>query len=260
VRETLSEDDKVVRRLHAEEVLKLNLASLDCAWPRETGTKHGGGAEPRTAKKARKPEVLELKEKPAAPSPKKAEKPQAPASSSSSERAKGSSNANLKGRRPASKKAAAQPAPTASARARLTREASVVDAPSIGPKTAGKLSLIGVKTVGDLLEVSPEDAAARIKQGHINARIIKDWQAQALLACTVPDLPALGAQLLVGAGVSSVDDLASADPDFLVDAIAMFAASGDGERALRGQAPPDRERLKSWIEAALVICENRSAA
>jgi nucleotidyltransferase/DNA polymerase involved in DNA repair len=135
-----------------------------------------------------------------------------------------------------------------------------VDAPSIGPKTAGKLSLIGVKTVGDLLEVSPEDAAARIKQGHINARIIRDWQAQALLACTVPGLSTLGAQLLVGAGVSGVEDLASADPDFLVDAFAMFAASGEGERALRGQSLPDRARLKSWIEAAQLICGNRSAA
>ena len=83
---------------------------------------------------------------------------------------------------------------------------------------------------------------------------------QALLACTVPELSALGAQLLVGAGVSSVDDLAAADPDFLVDAIAMFAASDEGERALRGQPVPDRDRLKFWIEAALTICENRTAA
>ena len=81
-----------------------------------------------------------------------------------------------------------------------------------------------------------------------------------MLACTVPELSALGAQLLVGAGVSSIDDLAAADPDFLVDAIAMFVASDEGERALRGQSPPDRERLKSWIEAALFICENRTAA
>ncbi|HEY7800595.1 MAG TPA: zinc dependent phospholipase C family protein, partial [Hyphomonadaceae bacterium] len=83
VRETLSEDDKVVRRLHAEEVLKVNLATLDAAWPRETGTKNGQGAESRSAgKKKRRPApVLELRtpapETPkrpdaAAPAPKKA--------------------------------------------------------------------------------------------------------------------------------------------------------------------------------------------
>src|SRR6185295_10364997 len=111
------------------------------------------------------------------------------------------------------------------------REASVVDAPSIGPKTAGRLNVIGVKTVGDLLQLSADDAAKQIKASHINAQAIRDWQAQALLACTVPDLNGTAAQLLVGAGVSSVEDLASADADFLRDAIEMFAASQDGERA-----------------------------
>ena len=61
------------------------------------------------------------------------------------------------------------------------REASVVDAPSIGPKTAGRLHVIGVKTVGDLLQLSADDAAKQIKASHINAQVIRDWQAQALL-------------------------------------------------------------------------------
>jgi hypothetical protein len=117
-----------------------------------------------------------------------------------------------------------------------------------------------VKTVGDLLALTPEDAAQRIKASHINAGIIKDWQAQALLACTVPDLNGTHAQLLVGAGVYTIDDLAAADVDFLIDAITMFVQSNEGERALRGQQPPDRARVKAWIEAALHICEDRSAA
>lgn len=264
VRETLSEDDKTVRRLHAEEVLKVNLSSLDCQWPRETGTKAGEGAEPRSGKKAKPKPVAEPKpvKVKAAPTPKpaKAEKPKpAPKTKPVRESDLEETPARVAAP-PLESVAKAEPAPEANRRVRLTRDASVVDAPSIGPKTAGKLNIIGVKTVGDLLEVSPEDAAARIKQGHINARIIKDWQAQALLACTVPELSGTAAQLLVGAGVSSVDDLALADPNALVDAIAMFAATSDGERALRGSTPPDRDRVMWWIEAALEICENRTAA
>jgi predicted flap endonuclease-1-like 5' DNA nuclease len=255
VRETLSEDDKVVRRLHAEEVLRVNLATLDAAWPRETGTRNGQGAEARNPSK-RKP-VLKL-ETPASAASKRVEAAAPPPKAA---KPKSAPEKPAKPPKAESRPAKAQPAAAAvKSRAALSRDASVVDAPSIGPKTAGRLNLIGVKTVGDLLEVSPEDAAARIRQGHINARVIKDWQAQALLACSVPELSALAAQLLVGAGVSSVDDLASADPDFLVDAIAMFAASDEGERALRGQPVPDRDRLKFWIEAALTICENRTAA
>jgi len=242
VRETMSEDDKVVRRLHAEEVLKIDISSLDCRGPKETGTAHGQGAEARTTKKSKR--SVEREEKPlpvavAKPIAKPAAKP-APKS--------------------APKPVTKTPEPAAKApQTRLTREALVVDAPSIGPKTAGRLSVIGVKTVGDLLDLSPDEAAARIKQSHINARIIRDWQAQALLACSVPGLSGTAAQLLVGAGVTSVEDLATSDLDALADAIEMFAASNEGERALRGQALPNRAQVKSWIEAALKITGKRAA-
>jgi hypothetical protein len=246
VRDTLGDDDKVVRKLFAEEVLKVSLSTLDCQWPREAGTKAGQGAAARVTKKIRAGKPAPVTEEAAVlvapPKPVKVEKLKAEKKIEA---------------KPATAEAA--PAPVIS-RIRLSREALVVDAPSIGPKTANKLGLIGVKTVGDLLALAPEDAAHRIKQGHINAGVIKDWQAQALLACSVPELNGTNAQLLVGAGVYSVDDLATADVDFLIDAIAMFSQSSEGERALRGQSLPDRARVKGWIEAALQICENRSAA
>jgi predicted flap endonuclease-1-like 5' DNA nuclease len=250
VRETLSDDDKAVRRLHAEEVLKVSLSSLDCQWPRETGTANGQGAEPRTASK-RKPKVSaeQVREAKAAPPP-------AP-KKSASPAARPAAKSEPKTPKPAP--VAAQPAHSPP-RIRLTREASVVDAPSIGPKTAGRLSVIGVKTVGDLLALSPDEAAKQIKQSHINVQIIKDWQAQALLACSVPELSGTAAQLLVGAGVTSVEDLATSDLDALIDAVAMFAASNEGERVLRSSPVPGRDVIKSWIESALAICEGRNAA
>jgi predicted flap endonuclease-1-like 5' DNA nuclease len=240
VRETLGDDDRAVRKLFAEEVLKVSLSTLDCQWPRETGTMSGEGAAPRAlgkAKAAKAPKAV--KPKPAAKPVEARKAPPAPKPATPTPKA-------------------AEPA--TGPRIRLTREALVVDAPSIGPKTAGRLSVIGVKTVGDLLSLTPEEAAQRIKASHINAGIIKDWQAQALLACSVPDLNGTSAQIIVGAGIYSVDDLATTDLDSLMDAIELFATSNEGERLLRDGKVPPRERVKGWIEAALAICENRSAA
>jgi predicted flap endonuclease-1-like 5' DNA nuclease len=239
VKETLGEDDKIVRALHANEVLDTHLSSLDCEWPREHGLAHGEGAEPRVHTKVK-------------PTKAKAEKPiriVKPA------KAEADMATDMQEETPAPEKLEEAPAaaPAASSKApriRLTREALVVDAPSIGPKTANRFQVIGVKTVGDLLALSPEDAAQRIKASHINARIIKDWQAQALLACSVPDITGTTAQMLVGAGVTTAVDLAAADPASLLKAIGEFAKTREGEGALRGAAPPDQAKVEKWIASA----------
>ena len=83
----------------------------------------------------------------------------------------------------------------------LDAQAPVVDAPSIGPKTAKRLESLGVKTIADLLALSPQDGEAKIAQRHISAQLILDWQAQAALACTVPGLRSREAQALVACGV-----------------------------------------------------------
>jgi predicted flap endonuclease-1-like 5' DNA nuclease len=235
VKATLGEDDKVVRALHAEEVQDVNLSSLDCEWPREHGLAHGEGAEPRVHRKIK---------------PAKAAKPsKANADTGEETPATGVEATTSAPESPAEKSDAPATNPKAP-RLRLTREASVVDAPSIGPKTANRFQVIGVKTVGDLLDTSPEEAARKIKASHINARIIKDWQAQALLACSVPDITGTTAQMLVGAGVLTATDLAGADPAFLLKAIGAFARTREGEGALRGAAPPDQAKVEKWIASA----------
>jgi ATP-dependent protease HslVU (ClpYQ) peptidase subunit len=44
------------------------------------------------------------------------------------------------------------------------------------------------------------------------------------------------------------------------DAITLFAQSNEGQRTTRDGKLPERARVKAWIEAALVICESRTAA
>lgn len=233
LRDTLSEDDRIVRELHAAEVLKKPISTLDAQWPRETGTAHGTGTPARSRKKAKAPRPEKPKPQP---------KP-----------------AKAKASAPPAKSAAATGKPQQGARIRLSLDAPIEDAPSIGAKTATRFTAIGINTVKDLLSASPDGAAAQIKFRHISANVIRDWQAQADLACTVPDITSLAAQLLVAVGIREADDLAAADPDMLVNMIEEFCESAEGLRTLRDAPPPSREKVQSWITAARDVTAKRAA-
>lgn len=154
---------------------------------------------------------------------------------------------------PAVPRVVERPASTASApRLYLLETAPVVDAPSIGPKMAERLSPIGIATVADLFAASPDDIAARLDSRGIDAATVRDWQDQARLVCTVPGLRGTQAQLLVGAGFRSRDALVDAEADVLCARVLAFATSAAGQRLLRDGEPPDIERIKSWLENARV--------
>ena len=142
---------------------------------------------------------------------------------------------------------------TGGARFYLTPDRDVVDGPSIGAKTAQRLSAHGIRTVRDLLKADPAALSVLVNVRHITAEAISGWQDQALLVCSVPGLRGTHAQLLVGAGYRTADDIAGADADKLCADILTYATSTAGQRLLRNADPPDIERIKGWLEAALSV-------
>ncbi len=132
----------------------------------------------------------------------------------------------------------------------LTLDQDVVDGPSIGAKTAERLNPHGIKTVRDLLKADPAALAVLVNARHITAEAISGWQDQARLVCSVPGLRGTHAQLLVGSGYRSGDAIATADPEKLCADVLAFAASTAGQRLLRNGDPPDIEKIKGWLEAA----------
>ncbi len=139
---------------------------------------------------------------------------------------------------------------TGSDRIHLKSDDPVVDAPSIGPKTAARLNEVGIDTVEDFLRAHPIALAARLEQPHITPEIVTAWQDQTRLVMAVPGLRGTHAQLLVGAGYTTVEALAKCDEATLCADVLRYAVTPSGQRILRDGRPPDIERIKAWGEAA----------
>ncbi|MEZ5843980.1 MAG: DUF4332 domain-containing protein [Hyphomicrobiaceae bacterium] len=134
----------------------------------------------------------------------------------------------------------------------LAADDDIVDAPGIGPRTAERFREIGVRTVRDLLRGDASDCARRIATRWIRPETIAAWQAQARLVCTVPWLRGTHAQLLVGAGFASVDAIVEAEPGAVAAAVLRYAATREGRSILRDGAPPEADRIETWL---LNACE-----
>ena len=214
---TLSDDDREIRQVYAEEVLGTS-AKVAQAPPPPRQTLADRLASARPEPEARPPEALDRAPRPA------------PVTSVPS----------IKSRQSTS------PPP----RVRLSPGDNVVDAPSIGPRMAERLGNLGIFTVQDLLNEQPAALADALHMSGITKDTVVAWQLQARLVCAVPGLTGTGAQLLVGAGYKNVEAIAAADADRLCADLLAFARSDQGRRILRDGQPPDIARIKAWTDAA----------
>lgn len=260
VRTTLCDDDRDVRALHAAEVLKAPLSSLDAKWPREIGAEHGQGASARgnaarsvgrkmarpAQQRPRQSHAVDIEDLQAAPAHN--------ASAALSAKPARPPPRELPEGVPTPKREKHLP------RCTLSNDAPVVQAPSIGPKTAKRLEALGVRTVADLLNLEPEQGEEQIDARHISADVIRAWQAQAQLACTVPGLKSREAQALVACGVHDPAELAELDATELCEAVARWGLSDEGQRAWGSAPAPTADDVATWIARARRVTGASEAA
>ncbi len=123
-------------------------------------------------------------------------------------------------------------------------------APSIGPRLAERFASLGLSTVQHFLDHDADKLAERLADRRLDSSMLAEWQNQARLVIEVSTLRGTHAQLLTGAGYSTAQDVADAEPGQLCADVLKFAATTDGKRILRDGNPPDIEKIKGWVEAA----------
>lgn len=129
----------------------------------------------------------------------------------------------------------------------LTTSAPVVDAPSIGPRTAERLLKCGIRTVADLLAADAAHVASKLNRKRITEDAIVAWQRQAMLVCRIPFLRGHDAQILVESEIYTPEKLASQSAATLLQVVSRVAGSQQGQRILRGSKEPDLAEVTDWI-------------
>lgn len=124
----------------------------------------------------------------------------------------------------------------------------VVDAPSIGPKTAEKLNALDIYTVAQLLDANPEWIATQLDDRRISIDDVTQWQLQAQLVCRIPNLRGHDAQILVACGVEDPTTLASLQPSTFLKQVSRYVNSKEGQRIIRNSKKPDLAEVTAWIE------------
>ncbi|GGB73068.1 DUF4332 domain-containing protein [Henriciella pelagia] len=249
---SLPDDDKAIRKVHARDVLRMPIEKLDALAPRPTGTKHTPRIiEPdvKQVEPAPMQEAVPVPEPVAAAPVEEAPLPEPAVDTVPEQEAETAPVADTEPEADETPAASRDPV-IVSAASELTLDSDVVDAPSIGPKTAERLAKIGITTIADLLDANPMDSADALDTGYITPESFADWQDQARLKMALPSLRVHDVQILVGAGYRSLEAVANASASELLKASIAFVETPEARRIISGSSAPDAEEINSWIGMA----------
>lgn len=255
---TLPDDDKAIRALHAKEVRRIPLKQLDAEEPAPIGTRNENRLPEEPELELTEAEVVAMPDD--VPPTELAEIARRDSNSVPARGLFGTRKRNAAPEPEAlveveteTVEVAAEPEAESTAPRRLAAfelDSPVVDAPSIGRKTAKQLARAGITTIGDLLDCDPDMVELELNVRHITSEAIRTWQDQTQLMLEVPGLRVHDAQLLVGAGITCREDLANASARTVFELATDFLSTPEGERVLRDDQVLHEDEVEEWIGMA----------
>ena len=133
---------------------------------------------------------------------------------------------------------------------RLSFNAPIENAPSMGPRTAAILEQLGLRTVRDLLTCDPEQIAKQVSVSFITAQALRKWRKQSELMCSIAQLTVLDVQILVALGFENIETVAHASPALLEDQLRFLVEHGEGAALGLNVETFDPQIARRWISLA----------
>ena len=137
-----------------------------------------------------------------------------------------------------------------------TLRSNACDVLGLGPRAAGRLATVSVRTVGELLAIKPQVAADR----QFSTETIACWQREARLLIGIPGLAANAARLLAAIEVASVDRLARSTPTEVITKIESLWENAGVHTWLTQMNRPTTPEVCGWIALAQTCIVTRAAA
>ncbi len=127
-----------------------------------------------------------------------------------------------------------------------TWQSNACDVLGLGPRAAGRLATVGVRTVAELLAAKPQAAADR----QFSAETIAAWQREARLLVAVPQLPTDAARILAAVGIACPERLARSTPTELIAKVEALWRSVESNSWIAVKAKPTTAEICAWIAFA----------
>ena len=206
-------------RLHADEVLEIDLAELNAQEIRPVGTK--SSARPR--RKTREP----------------LSPPETDADSSS--------QIDSESKQP-NQRSASSTSTIGEIKFRLHLDDPTRSGSIDWQKTAARFEELNIFTVRDFLESDPIMTSISLNTRHISTDVLRQWQTQAELACRIPMIYGHDAQIMTGCGFESPEEVAEADPEMILSLVDEFTKTDEAKFILRSSKAPDLDEVTNWIQ------------
>ncbi len=128
---------------------------------------------------------------------------------------------------------------------RWNLHSNACDVLGLGPRTAGQLATVGIRTVSELLAASADVVARRLQCSVISAHAFSAWQLEARLILELPNLPTEAARFLAAAGVPSGERIRQLTPTEILALLESAQKKSDGWLATTSL--PTVSAVSDWI-------------